>query len=147
MYALRNLIVIRVLTIMCCLVFRVEAEVGECFPLEVIVLFHEYKDFFFVLSLFFFSKQCQLDISIDSLTSNSATEVVEVLAEVFFEALPCFWVTTCIFLERHSELLLNISYQIANNCQGITIAFLQQFLISTLLERHDLALSVLKWHV
>ena len=39
------------------------------------------------------------------------------------------------------------SYQIANNCQGITIAFLQQFLISTLLERHDLALSVLKWHV
>ena len=108
LHVVRDLIVIRVLTIMCCLVFRVEAEVGECFPLEVIVLFHEYKDFFFVLSLFFFSKQCQLDISIDSLTSNSATEVVEVLAEVFFEALPCFWVTTCIILERHSELLLNM---------------------------------------
>ena len=90
-------------TVVCCPFFRVETEIGKFFPFEVIVLLHESENFFHVYSFLFFPKQCQLDISIDFLASNRTTEGFEVFMGVFFEAVPCFWVTISIILEENIQ--------------------------------------------
>ena len=113
---------------MCRPFFRIETETGKCFPLEFIVLVHEYKDFFHVLSFLFFPKRCQLDISIDSLAIDSATDFFEFLMEVIFEAVPCYWVTICIILREKIRQFTSlqadlISYLVMDDSPKVIIAF------------------------